>query len=168
MDKAIVAVIISRRGNFSALANNIRGNWQKSGYVPCGNACRIKYISPQSKSSKKYFITSPCTLNSEIFSRAPSRRILYSVPLSLGFRLSARLPQRIVSDLEVEEHYPFSDYEMDRWIGVVIETYQCNHLLLKPERENTFALVIKLKLHEVAQWQSFSNRRCTIIKDLLC
>lgn len=44
----------------------------RSEYVPRGNACRMKYISPQSKSLKKYFITSPCTAagNPEIFSCA--------------------------------------------------------------------------------------------------
>lgn len=109
-------------------ASNIRENWRKNADICRAETLVERNISPQLKSSKKYFITSLSTRGAFV----PETQI-YSVVcfivanliptpcLSLAFRLSTRLPQRIVST--VEEHYSFSDYKMGRWSDTVIEMW---------------------------------------------
>lgn len=113
-------------------ASNIRENWRKNADICRAETLVERNISPQLKSSKKYFITSLSARGAfvpetQIYSTVCSiaANLIPTSCLSLAFRLSTRLPQRIVST--VEEHYSFNDYKMGRWSDTVIEMCECSY-----------------------------------------
>lgn len=146
----------------SALANNIRENWHKDSNTCCAetlverNICTVEIL-------KEIFYNISTRIragNPEIFSCAPLPRSFYAPclsPFSIIHAIATkdRLPPRTV-----EEYYLFSDYEMARWSGTVLErrTQPSERTYLSELAGEYIFPGGRIKIaRNCAQWQCFSN-----------